>query len=128
MSLSRDELIEHLSGLTVLELAEIVTALEEKWGVSAAAMAAPVAVAGAAGGAEAEAAEEQTEFDVIINSPGAKKINVIKAIRELTQLGLREAKAMAEEAGAKVKEGVSKEEAEEAKKKLEEAGAEVEVK
>jgi len=128
MSLSRDELIEHLSGLTVLELAEIVTALEEKWGVSAAAMAAPVAVAGAAGGAEAEAAEEQTEFDVIISSPGAKKINVIKAIRELTQLGLREAKAMAEEAGAKVKEGVSKEEAEEAKKKLEEAGAEVEVK
>ena len=128
MSLSRDELIEHLSGLTVLELAEIVTALEEKWGVSAAAMAAPVAMAGGAGGAEAEAAEEQTEFDVIIKSPGAKKINVIKVIRELTQLGLREAKAMAEEAGAKVKEAVSKEEAEEAKKKLEEAGAEVEVK
>lgn len=128
MSLSRDELIEHLSGLTVLELAEIVTALEEKWGVSAAAMAAPAAAAGGAGGAEAEAAEEQTEFDVIINDPGAKKINVIKAIRELTQLGLREAKAMAEEAGAKVKEAVSKEEAEEAKTKLEEAGASVEVK
>ena len=128
MAISRDELIEHLSGLTVLELSEIVSALEEKWGVSA---AAPVAVAGVvAGGAggAAEAAEEQTEFDVLIQDPGAKKINVIKAVRELTSLGLREAKTLVETAGGVVKEGVDKATAEEAKKKLEEAGAKVEIK
>ena len=126
MAISRDDLIEHLSGLTVLELSEIVSALEEKWGVSA---AAPVAVAGAvAAGDEAAAAEEKTEFDVVILEPGAKKINVIKAVRELTSLGLREAKTLVETAGGVVKEGVDKDTAEETKKKLEEAGAKVEIK
>lgn len=126
MAISRDDLIDHLSGLTVLELSEIVGALEEKWGVSA---AAPVAVAGVvAGGAAAEVVEEQTEFDVVILDPGAKKINVIKAVRELTSLGLREAKTLVETAGGVVKEGVEKAAAEEAKAKLEEAGAKVEIK
>lgn len=126
MSITRDQLIEHLSGLTVLELSEIITDLEEKWGVSAAVAAAPVAVAG--GGAGAEVAEEQTEFNVLILEPGAKKINVIKAVRELTSLGLREAKTLVETAGGVVREAVSKEEAEEAKSKLEAAGAKVEIK
>jgi large subunit ribosomal protein L7/L12 len=126
MSITRDQLIEHLSGLTVLELSEIITDLEEKWGVSAAVAAAPVAVAG--GGAGAEVAEEQTEFDVLILEPGAKKINAIKAVRELTSLGLREAKTLVETAGGVVREAVSKEEAEEAKTKLEAAGAKVEIK
>ncbi len=127
MSISREDLINHLSGLTVLELSEIISDLEEKWGVSAAAVAAaPVAVAGGdAGGA---AAAEQTEFDVLILEPGAKKINVIKAVREITQLGLREAKALVETAGGVVREGVSKSDAEETKKKLEDAGAKVEIK
>ncbi len=126
MSITRDQLIEHLSGLTVLELSEIITDLEEKWGVSAAVAAAPAAVAG--GGAGAEVAEEQTEFDVLILEPGAKKINVIKAVRELTSLGLREAKTLVETAGGVVREAVSKEEAEETKTKLETAGAKVEIK
>ena len=127
MAISRDELIDHLSGLTVLELSEIVSALEEKWGVSA---AAPVAVAGvvAGGGGDAAAEEEQTEFNVLIQDPGAKKINVIKVVRELTSLGLREAKTLVETAGGIVKEGVDKATAEETKKKLEEAGAKVEIK
>ncbi len=125
MAISQQDLIDHLSGMTVLELAEIITALEDKWGVSAAAVAAAPA---AAGGGEAEAVEEQTEFDVLILEPGAKKINVIKAVRELTALGLREAKALVETAGGAVREGVSKEEAESAKAKLEEAGAKVEIK
>lgn len=126
MSISRDDLINHLSGLTVLELSEIIKALEEKWGVTA---AAPVAVA-AAGGAVAEApkVEEKTEFDVIIEEPGANKLNVIKVIRELTQLGLKEAKDLAEKAGGVVKEAVSKDDAEAIKKKLEEAGAKITVK
>lgn len=126
MTISRTDLIDHLSGLTVLELSEIITALEEKWGVSAAAVAA--APAAAAGGEAAVAEEAQTEFDVLILEPGAKKINVIKAVRELTALGLREAKELVETAGGVVREGVSKEEAESAKAKLEEAGAKVEVK
>jgi large subunit ribosomal protein L7/L12 len=126
MAISRDDLIDHLSGLTVLELSEIVSSLEEKWGVSA---AAPVAVAGAAaGGAEAAVVEEQTEFNVLILEPGAKKINVIKAVREITSLGLREAKTLVETAGGIVKEGVDKASAEEAKEKLEAAGAKVEIK
>ncbi len=127
MSISRDQLIDHLSGLTVLELAEIIKALEEKWGVSAAAVAAaPVAASG--GGAEAAApVEEKTEFDVVITDGGASKINVIKAVRELTQLGLKEAKTLVDNGGT-VKEGVSKGEAEEMKKKLEDAGAKVDVK
>lgn len=127
MSISRDQLIDHLSGLTVLELAEIIKALEDKWGVSAAAVAAaPVAVAG--GGGEAAApVEEKTEFDVVIVDGGAKKIDVIKVVRELTQLGLKEAKALVDN-GGNVKEAVAKAEAEEMKKKLEAAGAKVDIK
>ncbi len=122
-----EKLVEELSGLTVIEAAELVKLLEEKWGVSA---AAPVAVAAAAvaGGGEAAQEEEKTEFDVIIKETGPKKIEVIKAIRQLTSLGLKEAKELAETAGAKVLEGVSKEAAQDAKSKLEAAGATVEVK
>ncbi len=127
MSISREDLINHLSGLTVLELSEIVKALEEKWGVSA---AAPVAAAAAAGpaAAAAPAVEEKTEFDVVLLDAGANKINVIKVIRELTNLGLREAKELSEKPGSAVKEAVSKADAEGYKKKLEEAGAKVEIK
>ncbi len=117
-------LIEEVKGLTVLELSELVHALEEEFGVSAAAMAAP-----AAGGAAAPAAEEKTEFDVILAGfDAAAKIKVIKAVREITGLGLAEAKAAVEGAPKTLKEGVSKDEAEELKKKLEEAGAKVELK
>jgi len=123
MAISKEDVLEYISGLSVLELSELVKEFEEKFGVSAQ----PVAVAGVAGGA-AEAAEEQTEFNVVLLDAGAKKINVIKAVRALTGLGLKEAKAMAEEAGAIVKEGVSKEDAEAAKAELEAAGATVEVK
>jgi len=119
-----DQIVEQLSTLSVLEAAELVKKLEEKWGVSA---AAPVAVAAAAGGpaAPTEPVEEKTEFDVVIKETGAKKIDVIKVIRQLTQLGLGEAKTMAETAGAKVLTGVGKEAANDAKKKLEEAGASI---
>jgi large subunit ribosomal protein L7/L12 len=121
------KLVDELSGLTVLEAAELSKMLEEKWGVSA---AAPVAVAavGAAGGAGAAAVEEKTAFDVILASAGAQKINVIKVVRELTGLGLKEAKDLVEGAPKPVKTGVSKEEAETMKKKLTEAGATIEVK
>ena len=121
-----DKLVEQLGELSVLEAAELVGKLEEKWGVSA---AAPVAVASsAAGPAEAvEAEEEKSEYDVIIKDAGPKKIEVIKAIRQLTTLGLKEAKEVAETSGSKVLEGVSKEAANDAKSKLEAAGAEVEV-
>jgi len=124
-----EQMIEEIKGMTVLELNELVKALEDEFGVSAAA-AAPVMVAGAAGaaGGGAEAAEEKTEFDVILNSVGDKKINVIKAVREVTSLGLKEAKELVESAPAKVKEGVSKDEAETIKKKFEDAGAQVEIK
>ena len=118
------KLVDELSTLTVLEASELSKMLEEKWGVSA---AAPVAVA-AAPGAAVEAAEEQTEFDVILASFGEKKINVIKEVRGMTGLGLKEAKDLVEGAPKAVKEGVSKDEAEELKKKLEEAGATVELK
>jgi large subunit ribosomal protein L7/L12 len=120
------KLVEELSALSVLEAADLVKQLEEKWGVSAAAPVA-VAAAGAAGGAAAEPVEEKTEFDVIVKDPGAKKIEVIKVIRQLTNLGLVEAKNMAETAGAKVLAGVTKEAAADAKGKLEAAGAAVEV-
>ncbi|RDD61625.1 50S ribosomal protein L7/L12 [Ferruginivarius sediminum] len=121
-----DKLVEELSQLTVVEAAELSKKLEEHWGVSA---AAPVAVAGgAAGGAEAPAEEEKTEFDVVLNSAGDKKINVIKEVRGITGLGLKEAKELVEGAPKAIKEGASKEEAEEIKKKLEEAGATVELK
>ena len=117
-------LIEEVKGLTVLELSELVHALEEEFGVSAAAMAAP-----AAGGAAAPAAEEKTEFDVVlVGFDAAQKIKVIKAVREITGLGLAEAKAAVEAAPKAIKEGVSKDEAEELKKKLEEVGAKVELK
>lgn len=119
-----EKIADDLSALTVIEAAELSKMLEEKWGVSA---AAPVAVA-AAPAAAAEAAEEQTEFDVILASFGEKKINVIKEVRAMTGLGLKEAKDLVEGAPKPVKEGVSKDEGEELKKKLEEAGATVELK
>jgi large subunit ribosomal protein L7/L12 len=124
-----DKLVENLSKLSVLEAAQLVKKLEETWGVSA---AAPVAMAAAAaptgGAAPAEVEEEKTEFDVIIKDAGPKKIEVIKTIRQLTSLGLKEAKEMAETAGGKVLEAVSKEAANDAKGKLEAAGASIEVK
>ncbi len=123
MAISKEDVLEFISNLSVLELSELVKEFEEKFGVSAQ----PTVVAGGAATA-GEAEEEQTEFNVIIKDCGAKKINVIKALRALTGLGLKEAKAMAEEAGAMVKEGISKEDAEAAKTALEEAGASVEVK
>ena len=125
MAANLEKLVEELSKLSVLEAAELVKALEAKWGVSA---AAPVAMAAAAGPAvAAEPVEEKTEFDVIIKEAGPKKIETIKVIRQLTSLGLGEAKTMAETAGGKVLTGVGKEAAAEAKKKLEEAGAVVEI-
>ena len=121
-----EAIAENLSSLTVMEAASLVKMLEEKWGVSA---AAPVAVA-AAGAAPAagEAAEEQTEFEVILKEVGPKKINVIKAVREVTSLGLKEAKEVVDSAPKPIKEGVTKEEADEIKKKFEEQGAKVEIK
>jgi large subunit ribosomal protein L7/L12 len=122
-----DKIVDELSNLTVLEAAELSKLLEDKWGVSA---AAPVAVAAApgAGGGDAAAAEEKDEFDVILASAGDKKINVIKEVRAITGLGLKEAKDLVEAAPKAVKEGASKDESEEIKKKLEEAGATVELK
>lgn len=125
--ITREQVVEYLSNLSVMDVAALTKDLEEKWGVSAA----PVAVAGgavAAGDGGAAAAEEKTEFDVELKEVGAKKINVIKVIRELTSLGLKDAKELVDSAPKVVKEGVSKEEAEDAKKKLEEAGAAVELK
>ena len=122
------KLAEELSALTVLEAAELSKMLEEQWGVSAAAPVAVAGVAPAGGGDAGEAAEEQTEFDVVLASAGEKKINVIKEVRGITGLGLKEAKDLVEGAPKPVKEGVSKDEAEELKKKLEEAGATVELK
>ncbi|MGV8040753.1 MAG: 50S ribosomal protein L7/L12 [Thermoanaerobaculaceae bacterium] len=123
------ELVGQIKAMTVLELNELVKALESEFGVSAAAAAMPVAMMGAAGAAgPAEAVEEQTEFDVILENAGEKKINVIKVVREVTSLGLKEAKDLVEAAPSKVKEGVSKQEAEDIKKKFEEAGAKVTIK
>jgi large subunit ribosomal protein L7/L12 len=125
-SLTKEDLISAIESMTVLELSELVSALEEKFGVSA---AAPVAVAAApAAGGEAAAAEEKTEFDVVLSAIGDKKIQVIKAVREVTSLGLKEAKELVESAPTAVKEGVSKDEAEAIKAKLEEQGATVEIK
>ncbi|MBC7322412.1 MAG: 50S ribosomal protein L7/L12 [Acetomicrobium sp.] len=127
--MTKEEIIKAIEEMTVLELSELVKALEDRFGVSAAAPVAMMAAAPAAGGAGAAAEEEEkTEFDVILKSVGANKINVIKVVREITSLGLKEAKDLVDSAPKPVKEGVSKEEAEEIKKKLEEAGAEVEVK
>lgn len=120
--MSKEQILEAVKNMTVLELNDLVKAIEEEFGVTA---AAPVAVAGAAGG---EAAEEKTEFDVVLASPGDQKIKVIKAVREITGLGLKEAKELVDNTPKAVKEGASKEEAEEIKAKLEEVGANVEVK
>lgn len=121
--MSKEQIIEAIKGMSVLELNDLVKAIEEEFGVTA---AAPVVQGG--GGAPAEAAEEKTEFDVILTDVGGSKLNVIKVVRPITGLGLKEAKALVEGAPAPIKEGVSKEEAEDIKSKLEEAGAKVEVK
>jgi large subunit ribosomal protein L7/L12 len=126
-ALTKDQLIEAIKGMTVLELSEMVKALEEEFGVSAAAPMA-VAAAPAAGAAEAAPAEEQTQFDVVLAAFGDQKIQVIKVVRALTGLGLKEAKEVVEGAPKAIKEGVSKDEAEDAKKQLEDAGATVEIK
>ena len=125
MAFDKDTFLTALDSMTVLELNELVKAIEEKFGVSAAAMAAP---AGAGGGAAASVAEEQTEFNVMLLETGANKVSVIKAVREITGLGLKEAKDVVDGAPKAVKEGMSKADAEAAKKKLEEAGAKVELK
>ncbi len=123
MALTKDDIINAVADMSVMEVAELIEAMEEKFGVSAAA----AVMAGPAAGGEA-AAEEQTEFDLVLASAGDKKVNVIKAVRAITGLGLKEAKEMVDGAPSTVKEGVSKEDAEEAKKQLEEAGASVELK
>jgi large subunit ribosomal protein L7/L12 len=124
MAVTKEDVLEYISGLSVLELSELVKEFEEKFGVSAQ----PVAVAGVAGGDAGAAAAEKTEFDVVLTDAGAKKIGVIKAVRALTGLGLKEAKEATESLPSTIKEGVDKETAEEAKAALEEAGATVEVK
>ncbi|ABI55804.1 50S ribosomal protein L7/L12 [Alkalilimnicola ehrlichii MLHE-1] len=125
MAVSKEEILETISNMTVMEVVELIEEMEEKFGVTA---AAAVAAAPAAAGGEAEAAEEQTEFDVVLSSFGSNKVAVIKAVRGITGLGLKEAKEVVEGAPSPIKEGASKEEAEEIKAKLEEAGASVEVK
>lgn len=127
MALSKDDILNAISEMSVMDIVELIEAMEEKFGVTAAAAvaAAPAAAGGDAGG---EAAAEKTEFDVVLASAGDKKVNVIKAVRALTGLGLKEAKGLVDGAPSPIKEGVSKEDAEEAKKALEEAGATVEVK
>jgi len=126
MAVSKDDILETISNMSVMEVVDLIEAMEEKFGVSAAAPVAAVAAAGAAG--DAGAAEEKTEFDVVLASFGDNKVAVIKAVRGITSLGLKEAKDLVEGAPAPVKEGVSKDEAEDLKKQLEEAGASVEVK
>ena len=128
MAIAIQDFIKQIDELSVLELNGLVKALEEHYGVSAAAAAMPMAMAGAAAGPAAAPVEEQTEFEVHLTSVGDKKINVIKAVREVTSLGLKEAKDLVEAAPAKIKEGVSKAEAETIKKKFEEAGAQVTIK
>ena len=125
MAASQEEILETISNMSVMEVVDLISAMEEKFGVSA---AAAVAAAPAAGGDAGAAAEEQTEFDVVMTSFGANKVSVIKAVRAITGLGLKEAKGLVESAPTPVKEGASKDEAEEIKKQLEEAGASVEVK
>ena len=127
MELNKDQVIDYLSNLPVIQLAELIKTLEDKWGVKAAPVAV-AAVGGGGGAAPAAAAEEKTEFNVELKESGANKINVIKVVREITGLGLKEAKDLVEGAPKTLKEGVSKAEAEDFKKKLEEAGAKVELK
>ena len=126
MAFDKDAFLTSLDSMTVMELNDLVKAIEEKFGVSAAAMAAPAAGGGAAGGAAA--AEEKTEFNVVLTEAGANKVSVIKAVREITGLGLKEAKDLVDGAPKPVKEGIAKADAEAAKKKLEDAGAKVELK
>jgi large subunit ribosomal protein L7/L12 len=126
MAVSKEDILEAIANMTVMEVVELISAMEEKFGVTAAAAVAAAPAAGA--GAEAAPAEEQTEFDVVLASFGANKVSVIKAVRAMTGLGLKEAKDAVEGAPNTLKEGVSKDEAEEAKKALEEAGATVEIK
>jgi large subunit ribosomal protein L7/L12 len=126
MAVSKEEILETISNMTVMEVVDLISAMEEKWGVSAAAIAAPAAAAPAAGGAEA--AEEKDEFDVVMTSFGANKVAVIKVVRAITGLGLKEAKDMVEGAPSTIKEAASKADSEAIKKQLEEAGATVELK
>jgi large subunit ribosomal protein L7/L12 len=128
MSISRTEVVDYLANMTVLELSQLIKELEEKFGVSAAAPVAMMAAAPGAGGAEAPVAEEQTEFDVVLTACGPNKIQVIKEVRAVTNLGLKEAKEAVESVPTTLKEAISKAEAEEVKKKLEAQGATVEVK
>ena len=127
-NITKEDVIKYLENLTVLEMSELVKELEEKWGVSAAAPVAVAAAGAGAAGGEAGAAEEKTEFDVILTGFGEKKIQVIKAVREITGLGLKEAKELVESAPKPLKEGISKDEAEQIKQKIEEAGGSAEVK
>lgn len=124
MALTKEDILNAVADMSVMEVVELIEAMEEKFGVSAAA----AVMAGPAAGGDASAAEEQTEFDLVLTSAGDKKVNVIKAVREITGLGLKEAKGAVDGAPATIKEAMSKEEAEEAKKKLEDAGASVELK
>jgi large subunit ribosomal protein L7/L12 len=130
MALTHDQVIEYLSNLSVMDIAKLTKALEDKWGVKAApvAIAGAMGAGGAAGGAEAAKAEEKTEFTVVLSNAGTNKIQVIKAIREITNLGLKEAKDLVDGAPKEIKAGVSKDESEEIKKKITEAGGTVEIK
>jgi large subunit ribosomal protein L7/L12 len=128
MAVSKDEILDAIANMTVMEVVDLIAAMEEKFGVTAAAAVAAAPAGAAAGGEAAEAAEEKTEFDVVLASFGSNKVGVIKAVRALTGLGLKEAKEAVEGAPTTLKEGVSKDDAEAAKKALEEAGATVEVK
>ena len=127
MALSKDDVLNAIAEMSVMEVVELISDMEEKFGVSAAAAVAAAPVAGAGGG-DTAAAEEKDEFDVVLSSAGDKKVNVIKAVRAITGLGLKEAKALVDEAPSPIKEGASKDEAEDFKKQLEEAGATVELK
>ena len=127
MALSKDDVLNAIAEMSVMEVVELISDMEEKFGVSAAAAVTAAPVAGAGGG-DAAAAEEKDEFDVVLSSAGDKKVNVIKAVRAITGLGLKEAKALVDEAPSPIKEGASKDEAEDFKKQLEEAGATVELK
>lgn len=127
MALSKDDVLNAIAEMSVMEVVELISDMEDKFGVSAAAAVAAAPVAGAGGG-DAAAAEEKDEFDVVLSSAGDKKVNVIKAVRAITGLGLKEAKALVDEAPSPIKEGASKDEAEDFKKQLEEAGATVELK
>jgi large subunit ribosomal protein L7/L12 len=128
MAVSKEDILETIANMTVMDVVELVKAMEEKFGVSASMMAAPMAAAGAAGGAAAPAAEAKTEFNVVMTAFGDNKVNVIKVVRAITGLGLKEAKDLVEGVPSTVKEAVTKEQSEEIKKQLEEAGAKVEIK